>query len=219
MDNLKTIALQIEGLNCASCVGRAEKALNAVDGVASATVNLATETAQISYDAPADTQTLIAALSDAGYPAATQEVTLEIEGMSCASCVGRVDKAIAGSDGVVDVSVNLATETATVRFATKATTVGAIMAVATGAGYPAKLKPDEQSDVDNKTARKAEEINRLGWLTLIAALLALPVFAAEMGGHFIPGVRDWVNSTIGAQNSRLMQFVLTTLVLFGPGLR
>ncbi|MCF6316455.1 MAG: heavy metal translocating P-type ATPase [Marinosulfonomonas sp.] len=218
--NDKTVtSFQIEGLNCASCVGRAEKALNAIKGVAKATVNLAAETAQVSYDAPADTHAMIKALSDAGYPAATQEVTLQIEGMSCASCVGRLDKAIAASDGVVDVSVNLATETATVRYATKATTVGEIMATATAAGYPAKPKSGETIDADDRAARKASEITRLGWLTLIAALLTLPVFAVEMGSHFIPGMHHWVNANIGAQNSRLIQFALTTLVLFGPGLR
>lgn len=219
MNDQTVTSFQIEGLNCASCAGRAEKALIAIKGVARATVNLAAETAQVSYGAPADTHAMIKALSDAGYPAATQEVTLQIEGMSCASCVGRLDKAIAASDGVVDVSVNLATETATVRYATKATTVGEIMATATAAGYPAKPKSGETTDVDDRAARKASEITRLGWLTLVAALLTLPVFAVEMGSHFIPGVHHWVNANIGAQNSRLMQFALTTLVLFGPGLR
>ncbi len=173
MNDQTVTSFQIEGLNCASCVGRAEKALNAINGVAKATVNLAAETAQVSYDAPADTHAMIKALSDAGYPAATQEVTLQIEGMSCASCVGRLDKAIAASDGVVDVSVNLATETATVRYATKATTVGEIMATATAAGYPAKPKSGEAADVDDRAERKADEITRLGWLTLIAALLEI----------------------------------------------
>ncbi len=219
MNHQTVTSFQIEGLSCASCAGRAEKALSAIKGVAKATVNLAAETAQVSYDAPANTQTMIMALSDAGYPAATQEVTLEIEGMNCASCVGRLDKAIAASDGVVDVSVNLATETATVRYATKATTVGQIMATATAAGYPAKPKSGEASDVDDRTARKAGETSHLGWLTLIAGLLALPVFAIEMGSHFISAVHHWINANIGVQNSRLMQFALTTLVLFGPGLR
>ena len=219
MSDSKTLSLQVTGLNCASCSGRAEKALNAVEGVETATVNLAAETAQITYSDPATTETLINALSDAGYPAATQEVTLEIEGMSCASCVGRVDKALAAADGVLDVSVNLATETATIRYAAKATDVATLIKIATDSGYPAKVKSGDQADVDDKAKRKAEEISHLGRLTIIAAILAFPVFAVEMGGHFIPGVRDWVNATIGDQNSRYMQFVLTTLVLFGPGLR
>ncbi|WP_457648278.1 heavy metal translocating P-type ATPase [Profundibacter sp.] len=219
MSDLKTLSLQVTGLNCASCSGRAEKALNAVEGVETATVNLAAETAQITYSDPATTETLTTALSDAGYPAATQEVTLEIEGMSCASCVGRVDKALAAADGVLDVSVNLATETATIRYASKATDVATLIKIATDSGYPAKVKSGDQADVDDKAVRKAEEISHLGRLTIIAAILAFPVFAVEMGGHFIPGVRDWVNATIGDQNSRYIQFILTTLVVFGPGLR
>ena len=219
MSDLKTVSLQIEGLSCAACSGRAEKALNAVEGVELAAVNLAAETAQISYREPASLTALLKALAAAGYPAATQEITFEIGGMSCATCVGRVDRAIAKADGVLDVAVNLATETATVRFAANAISPAQIMAVATDAGYPAKIKSSATSDNDGKAQRKADEISKLGRLTLIAAILALPVFAIEMGGHFIPGVHHWVNNTIGAQNSRLLQFFLTTLVLFGPGLR
>ena len=213
------ISLQLQGLNCASCAGRAEKALNAVNGVVAATVNLAAETAHITFAAPATTQALTDALTTAGYPAATKEVTLQIEGLNCASCVGRVDKALVASDGVLDVAVNLATETATMRYATKATTVGQIMAAATAAGYPATPMSDTPADNDDRAARKASEITRLGWLTLIAALLALPVFAIEMGSHFITAVHHWVMINIGMHNSRLIQFALTTLVLFGPGLR
>ncbi|HBQ35630.1 MAG TPA: heavy metal translocating P-type ATPase, partial [Rhodobacteraceae bacterium] len=219
MADIKSTSLQIEGLNCASCSARAEKALNAIEGVQGASVNLAAETARISYSEPASLATMIQTLSDAGYPAASQEITFEVEGMSCASCVGRVDRAIAKTDGVIDVSVNLATETATVRFAAKAISPSQILAIATDAGYPARMKSSGPSVNDDKAGRKAEEINQLGRLTLIAAVLALPVFAIEMGGHFIPGVHDWVNATIGQQNSRYLQFILTTLVLFGPGLR
>ncbi|WP_456386010.1 heavy metal translocating P-type ATPase [Profundibacter sp.] len=219
MADQHTISLQIQGLNCASCSGRAEKALNAVKGVIIASVNLAAETAQITFADPANTQSLTDALTSAGYPAATQEVVLDIKNMNCASCVARVERALAGSAGVLEVSANLANETATVSFATKATSVGEIMAITSAAGYPAKPKSGAQTDVDDRTQRKADEITHLGWLTLIAATLALPVFAIEMGGHFIPGVHHWVMVNIGMQNNRLMQFALTTLVLFGPGLR
>ena len=69
-------------------------ALSAVPGVASASVNLASETAQVSHGDQLDTAILTKTLSDAGYPAVSEEVTLEIEGMTCASCVGRVEKAL-----------------------------------------------------------------------------------------------------------------------------
>ncbi len=208
---------QVEGMSCASCVGRAQKALEGIEGVTEVSVNLATETAQVSYGKDVNAAKIVQTLDTAGYPARIESVTLEVEGMSCASCVGRVDRALAASEGVIDVSVNLATETATITYAAKATSVPQLIKIATESGYPAKIKSQQQSA--SKDERKAEEITTLGRATLIAAILALPVFLVEMGGHFIPGVREWVNATIGEQNSRYAQFVLTTLVLFGPGLR
>ncbi len=216
MNAPNTTSFQIEGMTCASCVGRVERALSTVPGVASASVNLATETAQVRYDDTIDTAVLTKTLSDAGYPATTEEVTLEIEGMTCASCVGRVEKALKAGTGVLDASVNLATETALVRYAAGATTAAEIAALATDAGYAAKAKSGDQSD---KSERKAAEIARLGRKTLLAAVLALPVFILEMGGHAVPGMMEFVDNTLGAQNSRLIQFALTTIVLFGPGLR
>ena len=216
MNALNTTTFQIEGMTCASCVGRVEKALSAAPGVASASVNLATETAQVGHDDTIDTTALTQILSDAGYPAVSEEVTLEIESMTCASCVGRVEKALKAGAGVLDASVNLATETALVRYAVGVTNTTEIAALATDAGYASKAKSSDQSD---KSARKAAEIARLGRMTLMAALFALPVFVLEMGGHVFPAMMDFVNNTLGAQNSRLIQFVLTTIVLLGSGLQ
>ena len=216
--NAHTTSFQIEGMSCASCVGRVEKALAAVPGVTDASVNLATETARVSFDDSVNTQTLTTTLSDAGYPAATDEITLEIEGMSCASCVGRVEKALSAADGVLKASVNLATETATVVFATGATTAADIAAIATKAGYTAKPKITGSLQTD-KEDRKAAEISHLGRITLLAAVLALPVFVMEMGGHVYAPFGVFIEEVVGLQNSRLIQFVLTTIVLFGPGLR
>ncbi len=216
MNAANTTSFQIEGMTCASCVGRVEKALSAVPGVASASVNLATETAQVGYDDTVDATVLLKTLSEAGYPATTEEVTLEIEAMTCASCVGRVEKALKAGAGVLDASVNLATETALVRYAAGATGTAEIAALATDAGYPAKAK---SSDRSGKSERKAAEIARLGRMTLLAAVFALPVFVLEMGTHVFPAMMEFVDNTLGAQNSRLIQFVLATIVLFGPGLR
>jgi len=146
-------------------------------------------------------------------------VSLQLQGMSCASCSGRVERELAKGDGVLSATVNLAAETATVKFDSKATDAAQIMAIATNIGFPAKMKSARPDETADKTNRKSAEISQLGRLTLIAAILALPVFAIEMGGHFIPGVRGWVDATIGQQNSRYLQFILTTLVLFGPGWR
>lgn len=212
----KTIKLSVEGMTCASCVGRVEKALTAVPGVSDAAVNLASETAQMQFQAPADLVSITAALYAAGYPAVTSEVVLNVESMTCASCVGRVERTLQAAPGVLEAKVNLATETATVRYIDGAVSPADLARIATDLGYPAKVKAGE--DVD-KADRKAAEITQLGWLTLIAALLALPVFVVEMGSHVVPGMHALIDRTIGMQNSRLVQFVLTTAVLFGPGLR
>ncbi|MGR3292132.1 MAG: heavy metal translocating P-type ATPase [Paracoccaceae bacterium] len=211
-----TTSFQIEGMTCASCVGRVEKALSAIPGVASASVNLATETAQVSYDDTVDTATLTKTLDDAGYPAIVEELTLEIESMTCASCVARVEKALKAGGGVLDASVNLATETAAVRYVAGAISTAEIAALASNAGYKAKAKTADRTD---KADRKAAEIKWLGRMTLIAVIFALPVLVLEMGSHFIPAMKAFVAGVIGNQNSRLIQFVLTTVVLLGPGLR
>jgi heavy metal translocating P-type ATPase len=213
---MKPITLQIEGMSCASCVRRVEMALMDISGIASASVNLANETAQLSFDSPVSTLTVTEVLSQAGYPAITKELTLEIEGMSCASCVGRIEKALSNSPGVLDASVNLAAETALVRYAAGVTSAAEIANISTKAGYPAKTKSHDQS---NNEDRKAQEISNLGRLTVLAAALTLPVFIVEMGAHVIPGMHEMIDGTIGMQNSRLLQFVLTTAVLLGPGLR
>ena len=203
-------------MSCASCVGRVERALKTVPGVEDASVNLASESAQVDFHAPADLPTILGALEAAGYPAATEEVTLDVQGMNCASCVGRVERALLAGQGVVSASVNLASETATVRYVAGSTTPEAIAALATAAGYAATLRDAARPAPED---RKAEEIRHLARRTSFAAILALPVFVLEMGAHVVPGMHHLIAQTIGLQTSHLLQFVLTTIVLFGPGLQ
>ncbi len=211
----QTTQFQIEGMTCAACVGRVEKALTSVAGVQDAAVNLATETARVSYDAPADVPGLIDRLKSAGYPARIETVTLDIEGMTCASCVGRVDNALEAVPGVIRVAVNLANETAQVEYAEGAVNLSDLLNAAKSAGYPAKPRDTGAKQVEN---RKEEEAKALRKRLILAAALALPVFILEMGGHLVPAFHHWIDMTIGQQTSWLLQFVLTTLVLIGPGL-
>ena len=143
-----------------------------------------------------------------------ETVTLSVEDMTCASCVGRVERALAAVAGVVSVQVNLATETANLRYLEGAVTPAALIAVSTAAGYPASVA--RQSDKD-QFSRKDREARLLARMTWIAAALTLPVFAAEMGGHLFPAIHMFVMTTIGLQTSWVLQFVLTTLVLVWPG--
>ncbi len=209
-----TTRLQISGMGCASCVGRVDKALRAVPGVREASINLAAETAEIIHDQTVLPGALTGALAQAGYPAVTADAEFEIEGMSCASCVGRVERALASGTGVLSAQVNLATERARVTYAAGATDPDAIAAIATLAGYSAQVVDATLPDMAD---RKADEIRHLARATLIAAVLALPVFLIEMGSHMIPSLHHLIARTIGTETSHLIQFVLTTAVLAGPG--
>jgi Cu+-exporting ATPase len=201
-------------MSCASCVGRVEKTLAALDGVDSVTVNLAAETARVE-GREFDASRIVETLARSGYPARIEEATLEIESMSCASCVGRVEKALAGVPGVLTASVNLASESARLAVLAGSDAAAAAADAATRAGYPARVRAGEAVPID----RRAEEIERLRRSTIVAALFTLPVFGLEMGSHLSPAIHHWVSSTIGTQTSWIVQLILTTAVLAGPGRR
>lgn len=205
--------ITIEGMSCASCVRRVEKAILAVDGVESASVNLATEQASVEFSDQSDLPSVLNAITKAGYTPKLETTALDIEGMSCASCVRRVEKALSGVPGVTSASVNLATEQATVTRTTD-TDIAALEAAITKAGYSLRHAVPQQTEVD---PRHAETV-KLTRLTIISLLLTLPVFSVEMGSHLIPALHDWVMMSVGMQRSWVMQFFLTTLVLCGPGL-
>ena len=203
------IQLPVEGMHCASCVGRIEAALAAVEGVAGASANLATGRVQVQArpgEAP-DVAALVRAIEETGYRVPAGSIELAVEGMTCASCVGRVERA----------AVNLATGRATVQgHVAEQALVDAIA----GAGYrAAPLDPLAPAGVDEATERRDAERRALGRDVLVAAALALPVFLLEMGTHLVPGMHAWVDQAIGIQRSWLLQFVLTTLVLVFPGRR
>lgn len=213
--NIK-VSLQVEGMTCASCVGRVETALKKVDGVQSASVNLATERADITLAKPLDRQVLIQAIERTGYDVTASTVELSIEGMTCASCVSRVEKALNAVNGVSTANVNLATERATV---TGTASIESLIAAIDKAGYDAKeiqaSIPDQSEQLEKKDQERAELKRDL----IIATVLALPVFILEMGSHLIPGVHQLIEQSIGMQNSWYLQFVLTSLVLIIPGRR
>lgn len=213
----QVLQFNLTGLSCASCVGRAQKAVTAVSGVQTAQVDLASETVRLTVRDGAESGVVAAqaqeALLAAGYPAQVNEVRLQIGEMSCASCVLRSENAMMAGAGVLSAAVNFADETATVRFLEGAITPAQIAALSTKAGYPAQV----QSAAPSVAARKADEMEQLRRKTLIAAVLALPVFVLEMGAHLVPAFHHWQMATIGSFNSHLLQFVLTTLLLAGPG--
>ena len=200
-----TLSLPITGMTCASCVARVEKAINKVPGVRAASVNLATERSQISVDAanaPAITQAVVSAIGQAGYQVPEDSRDLRIVGMTCASCVARVEKALARVPGVLEAGVNLASHTARVRRLAGSADDAALLQAVQRAGYaavvlgtgtlaPAALNPDP------------------GWRVAAAAALSAPLLL-PMVGELLG--RHWMLPA-------LWQWALTTPVLFWLGAR
>ncbi len=205
-------SFEIEGMTCASCVARVENALKGVEGLHEAHANLALETVQVV--GPVAVNDIAAVLDKAGYSVRTEAISLDIKGMSCASCVGRIEKSLLAVPGVLDASVNLASESASVSVLAGSNMASDLVAAPTSIGYPAQLRALSTSD---QSDHKSTEIDHLRRMTLLAASLAFPVFVLEMGGHLIPAFHHWVVATIGLQTSWLIQFALTTTVLLWPG--
>ncbi|MEB5965971.1 heavy metal translocating P-type ATPase [Comamonas testosteroni] len=216
--------LSVEGMTCASCVGRVERALRKVPGVQEAVVNLAAEKASLTVADPAQAAAIlpqaVAAIEKAGYAVPSQSVDLQVGGMTCASCVGRVERALRKVPGVQDAVVNLATERASVQLQ-GGVTVGALIAAIEKAGYEAQPVAHSvgAAGEDATAERQAQERESLKRSLIFATVFALPVFLLEMGGHMVPAFHHWIAGSIGTQNSWYLQCALTAVVLFGPGRR
>lgn len=215
LNNMK-VTLQVEGMTCASCVGRVETVLKKIEGVDTVAVNLATERAEITLSKPVDQQVLITAIERAGYDVPESNIELSIEGMTCASCVSRVEKALQAVAGVSSANVNLATERATVK---GTASVENLIKAIDKAGYDATEIQASIPDQTEHLEKKDQERTELKRDLIIATVLALPVFILEMGSHLIPRVHHLIEQSIGIQNSWYLQFVLTSLVLIIPGRR
>ena len=197
--------LPIDGMTCASCAGRVEKALAKVPGVESVSVNLATEQARI--QAPADSlAALVDAVQQAGYSVPAHSLELDVGGMTCASCSGRVEKALSKVPGVERVSVNLANERAHVELLGHVDPARLIDAV-NQAGYSASLHQANNPPAVQDDQQK--RLQRERWALVLAIVLALPLvlpmLLMPLGIHWM--LPAWA------------QFVLATPVQFVLGAR
>ncbi len=217
-DSGTPLSLSIDGMTCASCVRRVERVLARVPGVLSASVNLATSRAELRCAGRPELAALVEAVHRAGYAVAVDDIELSIAGMTCASCVARVEKVLARVPGVLTASVNLASERARLRVARGVPLTALLQAVAR-AGYTAKPVGADSAGADAEQARRSAEIAGLGRALAWAALFALPVFLLEMGAHLIPALHHLILHSIGEQANWVLQGALTGLVLCGPGRR
>ncbi len=196
MTTMTTLRLPLTGLSCASCVSRVERALRGVPGVREASVNLASESAQVEGDTALAPLTV--AVERAGYGVRRQERLLKITGMTCASCVGRVEKTLLKQPGVLSAEVNLAAETARVVLLEGADAAPLLAALAK-AGYPVTLDAP-------RAGGDKPPWSQSGWPVLIGLLLSLPLVAPMLFGHQAMLAGGW-------------QLALAVPVQFGLGAR
>nr|WP_241188083.1 heavy metal translocating P-type ATPase [Pseudohalocynthiibacter aestuariivivens] len=208
-----TMTIQIDGMSCAGCVGRVENALKTLPGIDLATVNFATRSARVKLGTASPSE-VSNALAQAGYPAQQSQAELDVTGLTCASCVGRAEAALHAAPGVLNARVNLATRRAQITYLAGATNPDDLARILTEAGYASEpISGETESDSD----RNQDEITQSRRAAIIAAVLTLPVFLIEMGGHLIPSLHDVIHHSIGMTTSWALQFVLITLVLLWPG--
>ncbi len=174
--------LAVDGMSCAACASRVEKALNAVPGVASATVNFALARAGVTFDPDrVSTDALADAVRTAGYGVETTRVSLDISGMTCANCAGRVEAALRGIPGVAAADVNLAMERADVDLSDPHVDIAVLVDAVKRAGYTAaprtgdaeaRRAQDRAREEDQQKARRHDLI-----VLCAAAVLTLPLVA------------------------------------------
>lgn len=210
----QSLTFTLEGMTDATGAARVEKALASQEGVVDAAAHPGDATAVVTFHAPASAQMLSDALARAGYPVRPHHLSLDIEGMTCATCVARVERVLKADPAVADAAVNLVTNRAEVALWQEAPLERLIGRV-TKAGYGAAEAHPEAERVDPNRAEEAA----LWRDTWIAGVLTLPVLVAEMGGHLWPPFHHWLMARLGAPVLGLAELVLTALVLVGPGRR
>ena len=216
--NAGQVTLPVEGMSCASCTSRVEQALADVEGVASATVNLATERADVAFDLNRlRTSDLVQVVEEAGYEVRTTETTLAVQEMSCASCAGSVEEALQNVDGVLEATVNFATERATVRHVLGAVRTADLVDAVRASGYDVLDTSGSESRADAEKEAREEEKRHMKERLLLALTFTVPVFVLEMGFMHIPAMEAWIQNHASTQTLYYVLFALTSVVQFGPG--
>jgi len=212
------IEFGVEGMTCASCVGRVERAIKSLPGAESVSVNLATERAAVAYDPTRlDLAHILDAVRERGYTPVLAELDMGVGGMTCASCAGRVERALKNLPGVVDATVNLATERASVRYLVGAMDEDRIAEAISKTGYePIPLAKDNDGSVE---APQNAALIRMRRDVLFAAILTVPVVILSMGTAFIPALARLLLHFAPKVLWSWTEAVLTSVVLFLPGRR
>jgi Cu+-exporting ATPase len=217
--DLERIDLPITGMSCASCAAKVEKGLANVEGVAKATVNFATEKATVFFHpGQTDVFRLVEKVKDLGYGTRAEKVVLPIQGMTCASCVKKVEKALSSAKGVVQAGVNLATERASVEYIPEEVSIRELKKVVEEAGYQVlEVKVGdptlrEEDIVEKERLARERELSRLKWKFITGAILLAPILILMYGASLF---EHWIGFSKGT--NFFLQFLLATPVQFWAG--
>jgi len=211
-NHLIHISFPVRGMTCASCVNHVERALKTTPGVAEASVNFATETASVAFDSTIATSELLTrAVREAGYEIPVQSHTVKIGGMSCASCVSHVEKALRTIPEVLSANVNLATHTA--RFSTWPDAIASsdLQRAITNAGYT--IIPESERESSAHTAfpqSREEDAGLLFQRAILSGIAGLLVMLGTM--NLLPGFSSF---TLGTR--QVVLFFITSFVLLWAG--
>ena len=213
-ETLSELTLPISGMTCASCVSHVENALKELPGISKIVVNLATNKANLSYDPQrVKLDDMRRAVTDVGYAITTAELTLDVRGMTCASCVGHVEGALKELRGVQEAVVNLGLNTARVVYIPGVVSTSTMKRAVREVGYEAQERSEGADALDRERQAREEEIKLQGRNLLIAGIIGLVVMIGtfyEMLGPFKAFVPEFLSYkwVIG---------LLTTPIVFGPG--
>ena len=214
----ETLNVGIEGMTCASCVARIERALRKLPGVCEASVNLATGTARVVIDPERSGPDEIArAVEEAGYGTVVRRLALAIEGMTCASCVARIERALRRVPGVVSAEVNLATNRASVAYFPPTVAPARLVQAVVEAGYGARPIHPAGGDETGEDSRRRER-HDLARAVAFAAAFTAPLVIVAMARH-VPAIAHLMLSLLPERGWMLVELILATPVQFYAGRR
>lgn len=208
----KQIIIPVTGMTCANCALNIERALRKLDGVEDASVNFASEQASVLYDEEKlDSKNIVKAINDAGYGVSTISVDLPITGMTCANCAMNIERTLKTKlPGVIDASVNFASDTAHVKYVPSMVDLEQIIGSIEGIGYG--VIRDEGLEEDAELIARKKEIRDQSIKFLTGIIFTFPLFVLSMGRDF-GLLGDWIN----ASWVNYLFFLLATPVQFYTG--
>lgn len=202
MSEQKQLTLPVIGMTCANCVASVERNAKKVEGVGDAVVNFASEKVTVSYNPDVKngrdvTADVIARIERAGYNVPTATLELPLLGMTCANCANTIERRLNKVDGVLEATVNYASEKAVVNYTPGAVTRAELVAAVRKAGYDVVETADGDDIEDAEAAAREAEVQHQTRRFIIGVIFSLPLFLLSMARDFgLVGMwahATWVN--------------------------